>query len=161
MAEKKLASLLRARQAAEHEAVRSGAKVADVVASRQERLRQTRERYERLLKVWAEQEGGERLKALQQGDAQRVHAMSNYARRLQRELSQVQAQISEQERELESAVVRLRMAEEDIGLAAIERKKIEALIAEQEHRESTANALVDELLTEELSRVQGKGGGKE
>ena len=102
-------------------------------------------------------EGQARVLSVVAGDVRRAVASTEYQRTLRRRLQDVNTRLKEKEDALAKAEERMRLAQDDLRDALIEKKKIETLIAHRKSEQRVVQYARDEVTEEEIAQaMRGK-----
>ncbi len=150
----KLHAMRTACEVEEQAAIEAKNRVDAVVRERQDivgmLLNQQRKLAEKLKNLTSEQ----RSKALLAGDALQLAAITQYAQKLKQDTDNLSAKLKERSQELETALVRARLADEELIKARVEKKKLDKLIENWQQSELRRSVALDELNNDELSHVR-------
>lgn len=130
--ERKLIPLLKAAQAAEHEALRERKKIEEIVLVRREIVEKLTAQQQALNAQLDKVTNHDKRQAMMQGNIGQVRSISSYEQRLQAELREIANVLQRRESELQRALERVQMAEADALQASVERRKLEQLLGSQE-----------------------------
>ncbi len=148
---KKFAAILKNAEAEEHQAAQLKKKIEEVLDSRKSKLAEVEARRSKLLEKLAVMMGEKRYSALNSGDISRVASITGYRERLEREILEVEREFETQNVEVNRAIERAKMAEDDLLEARIERRKIEQLVTAEEQSERLKKVALEEINTDELN----------
>jgi flagellar biosynthesis chaperone FliJ len=152
----KLTSLLRSREADEHEALQERMRVFKIFDDRLKALQEVEADCDRIRLQLKELESSGRRQALQSGDVRQVASVNDFSGVLRKKLAQLQGLLAERTEDFEKAKTRASLAEEDLVKARVERKKVETLIASQEKSKRIVDAALDESAQDEYSSQRHK-----
>lgn len=149
--ERKLIPLLKAAQAAEHEALRERKKIEEIVSVRREIVEKLIAKQQALNAQFEKITNHDKRHAMMQGNISQVRSISSYEQRLQTELRQVASALQQRQSELHRALERAQMAEADALQASIERRKLEQLLGSQERIRLITDVAQEESFVDDFS----------
>lgn len=135
----------------EHKALQHYSEIDRVVRERRESLDVTKARQQALKKKLLDLAQKHRMNALQGGEVAQLAGIDRYAGRLRKELAEVDELVASKQQELDRALERAKLADEDLVKARLERKRIERFIDERSLQEKVLGAAVEEALLDEMS----------
>ena len=147
---KKLASLLKSREAEEYQALQETMRIDKVLSEREKLLSKVEEQIGQILSQIQEIEGPARGEALQSGDATKVASLCDFVAILHKKVAKLQNLKQQRKEDLESAKSRMALAQEELLKARVERKKIETLMAGEERSRRLVDAAIDESEQDDL-----------
>lgn len=148
---KKFAAILKNAEAEEHQAAQLKKEIEEVLDNRKSKLEEIEAKRSQLLQKRALILGEKRYSALNSGDISLVASITGYRERLEREILEVEREYETQSVDVNRALERVKMAEDDLLEARIERRKIEQLISAEEQSERLKKVALEEINTDELS----------
>ena len=98
----------------------------------------------------------DRQTALHAGDALQLVAITQYEKRLKGEIEKLSRELQERTRELELALTRARIAEEDLRKARVEKRKIEKYLEDWQRSERIRHAAIEEVTTDEMNSYKNR-----
>lgn len=135
----------------EHKALQYSSEIDRVVRERREAYEGVRGRQEALRKKLLDLAQKQRVSALHGGEVAQLAGIDRYAARLRKELAEVDELVASKQQELDRALERAKLADEDLVKARLERKRIERFIDERSLQEKVLGAAVEEALLDEMS----------
>jgi hypothetical protein len=150
----RLTSVLLARESGEKDALRAHHEVERIVTQRRrvvDELKALRAGISDKLREFLE---NKRVAALQEGNLNRLSALTGYGKRLSRELKRIEQELELREIDLKRAIERSDIAEEEFHKARVERKKVEHVIEGQRQSNRVLDIARDEALQDELRNLK-------
>ena len=135
----------------EHKALQHASEIDRVVRERREALESVIAKQEGLKRKLLDLAQKHRINALQGGDVARLAGIDRYAGRLRKELAETDEHVASKQQDLDRALERAKLADEDLVKARLERKRVERFIDERSLREKMLGAAVEEALLDEMS----------
>ncbi len=149
--ENKLRALRRTFEIEEQRALAARNQVDSVVKERQAITEDLYARRDKLLKSLEDLRTDGRKKALHSGDGSQLASISRFSTRLEKELAELQEVIASREKELNSALERLEVAEEELVEARLEKKRLERLLDKREFSERIRDEANKEAEADEMN----------
>lgn len=144
-------ALLKSREASENEALQEERRVRIVLDERRLVYDSFLNRKEELIKQIRFLRGQARKDALRKGDIVGLSAVIRFAHALERQVVQLDEGMAKKKVELDIAESRAVLAEKDVVLARIERKKIETLVEGHAHSQRVLDAARDEAIVDDFN----------
>ncbi len=148
-----LVSLQKACEAKEQEALIRHREIEKVVDARRQASEKVRLEKERIEERLSKLLNTERNSALRQRDSAQLESIAQYAERLRRELSSVEVELGEKVKELQMAVERASLAEQDLVTAKMESRRVERLIEERSRQALVHGSAIEEAASDELANT--------
>lgn len=152
----KLGVLLRTYEAAEKDAAHEQRRVSDIVAERRRVVEELRSRHSALSEKVSALIGAKRPEALRTGNVSQITTISAYTGRLHKELAQIEEHVKVKEEELQRAVERAQLAQDELVSARVEKKKLEQLIEAQRRISARQDLARSEAAADELNTFRRK-----
>ena len=147
----KLQALQRACEVEEQRALEEKMRVDSIVEARQSLVDQIGAEREELERTLEGLHTKRRDVALQNGDASQLASISRYRVRLTKELGEIEENFQARLKELDVALARAEIAEEELVAARVERKKVEKFLDSREQSARVVDAAIEESESDELS----------
>ncbi|MCC6954506.1 MAG: hypothetical protein IT290_10340 [Deltaproteobacteria bacterium] len=148
----KFQRVLQTAEAAEREAGYEFQRIATVFDARMKEVESLGAECSSLEAVLREY-GESQVSSVVAGDVRRAITSMEYQRLLRRRLSQAKSKLKERETALSQAEERMKIAQDDLREALIEKKKIETLIALRQVEQRVVQYARDEVNEEEIAQV--------
>lgn len=149
-----LGSLRKTLELEERKALQHYQDVERVVAERRKITSEAAKRVDALRKRIDDLDRVGRVRALRKGNIVYVHGATSFLRRLRKELAEAQTEHDAREKELQQAVERAKLAEEELSAARLERRRVEKLVEDRSERARIVGAAIEEVLNEEMTNFK-------
>ena len=146
----KLKALLKSSEAEEKSALLNLSSIEKVADSRKDKLFELQARYQELAEKINNLATKVRQQSMQVGDVRRAATSASYRKRLEKELEDIENQVSEQSEDVKKAEQRVDLARDELVETQIEKKKVEQLIDRNEKSEEVIRRAREEQLTDDL-----------
>ena len=146
-----LVSLQKACEAKEQEALIRHRDVERVVETRRQASEKVRIEKELLEKKLSRLSGADRNSALKQQDAGQLDSIAQYSERLRRDVFRLETVLAERLKELQMAVERSEIAEQELVEARMESRRVEKLIEERNMQALVRGSALEEAATDEMA----------
>lgn len=147
-------ALLRARESAELEAAKYVQEVSVVVERRRNAHAEVAEKKASLERRLRDVRDSARQGAIQTGDCAGIASVGRYEKRLLAEIQRLDELLATRREELEKAEERLRLAEEELVEARVEKKKVEHLVDTKRQERELSEGAWEEALLDEMNTLR-------
>ncbi len=145
-----LQALLKARELDEQRAAQRHAEIERVAVERARVCEDLEREIEGLRRSVDELQGPKRVRAAQSGDAFAIGSVTEYAKRLERKMDTLAAELAEKTDDHNRAQERLRAAEQEVVAARVERKRVERLLEERTRQDLIQGSALEESAIDDL-----------
>jgi hypothetical protein len=153
---KKLAQVLKVREAGEKDALLERKGIDQVVGERRTKVEDLRGRRKALLNKIHESGAKARVQALHNQDLNQLSALTGYGKRLKKELDSIDRELFRAEEDLRRALERAQLAEDEFIRARVEKRQVEQLMLTQEDAKRLQAAARDEMAQDEMSSAKSR-----